>query len=82
MVRKPRTCLRCLGMIPVERMMALPETRLCLKCSEAVGSDFIVYFCRVSLGKAGSLKKNYGDWNLRKVRRYIEPLDKQDPVAN
>jgi hypothetical protein len=55
-------------------MLALPETRLCRTCSEAVGSDFIVYFCRVSLGKVGSLKKIYGDWYLKKVRRFIEPL--------
>jgi hypothetical protein len=76
MVRKPRTCLRCLGRIPVERMLTLPETRLCVACSEAVGSDFIVYFCRVSLGKVGSLKKNYGDWYVRRIRRWIEPLER------
>jgi len=74
MVRKPRTCLRCLDKIPVQRLLTLPDTRLCVKCSEAVGSDFIVYFCRVSLGKAGSLKKVYGDWYIKRVRRHIEPL--------
>jgi hypothetical protein len=66
--------LRCLAKIPVDRMLALPETRLCLKCSQAIGSDFIVYLCRVTLSKAGSLKKHYGDYYIKKVRRPIEPL--------
>jgi hypothetical protein len=62
-------------MIPIERIEALPETRLCVKCSEAVGSDFETAVISENLGKAGSLKKNYGGFSIRKRRRKIQPLD-------
>jgi hypothetical protein len=72
---KPRPCQRCKAEIPVERLEALPETRLCVKCSEDVGSDFVVTVVRENIGKAGSLKKNYGSWTIRKKRRRIDPLN-------
>jgi len=73
-----RPCVRCRAMIPVERLEALPETRLCVQCSEAVGGEFVVKVRRVKLSKEGSLKKNYGDVEIDKVRRTIEPLDSQN----
>lgn len=77
MAANERPCLRCRATIPAERIEALPETRLCVKCSEAVGGDFETYLVRESLGKSGSLKKNYGGVSLRKVRRQIKPLDEE-----
>jgi len=52
-----------------------PETQLCIQCSTAVGSDFERIATQTSLGKDGSLKKNYGDFNVKKRRRRIEPLE-------
>jgi hypothetical protein len=54
---KTRPCQRCGQDIPSERIEALPETRLCLPCSQSVGGDFTRSFSQESLGKAGSLKK-------------------------
>ncbi len=74
---KSRPCQRCKAMIPEERIEALPETRLCVKCSQEIGGDFKVTFVPENIGKAGSLKKNYGSWAVRKVRRQIKPLDEE-----
>ena len=73
MTGSTRPCQRCKVEIPAARLEALPETRLCIKCSEEIGSDFEVTITRESLGKAGSLKKNYGGINIRKRRRQITP---------
>ncbi|MFO0810306.1 MAG: TraR/DksA C4-type zinc finger protein [Gemmataceae bacterium] len=70
-----RPCARCGQEIPAERCEALPETRLCIGCSQAVGGEFIRTVAQENIGKAGSLKKNYGGVTVEKVRRRIEPLD-------
>ena len=68
MASQTRVCIRCGGEIPAERVEALPETRLCIKCSQDVGSDFVTIMKQENLGKAGSLKKNYGDVTVRRRR--------------
>ena len=40
MAEKTRPCERCGVLIPAERIEALPETRVCVKCSEAIGGEF------------------------------------------
>ena len=70
-----RPCVRCKAMIPPERIESLPETRLCVQCSEKVGSDFETYLMSENIGKAGSLKKNYGGFSVKRRRRKIEPLE-------
>jgi hypothetical protein len=72
-----RLCKRCRQEIPAERVEALPETQLCLRCSEAVGSDFEVFAIAEKTSKVGSLKKNYGSWTIQKRRREIVPLDEE-----
>jgi Prokaryotic dksA/traR C4-type zinc finger len=76
MANQTRPCQRCGVMIPAGRIAALPETRLCIKCSEAVGSDFVVSVSSENLAKTNSLKKNYGGINVRKRRRNIQPEEK------
>jgi hypothetical protein len=71
MAIRTRHCQRCRKEIPVERIEAIPETRLCVACSQAVGGEFESRFSRENLGKAGSLKKNYGGVTVRKVRRKL-----------
>jgi len=71
---KSRPCQRCQAEIPAERIEALPETRLCLKCSQAIGGEFVVSVSQENVGKSGSLKKNSGGVNLQKRRRRIDPL--------
>jgi hypothetical protein len=70
---KQRRCQRCQKEIPAERLEALPETRLCVACSQAVGGEFEIVVVPENIGKKGSLKKNYGGINIRKRRRRIEP---------
>lgn len=71
---KTRPCQRCGKEIPAERIEALPETRLCLPCSQEIGGDFQRSYTQESLGKTESLKKNYGGVNVSKKRRRIEPI--------
>jgi hypothetical protein len=77
MNEKVRFCARCRQQIPPERIEALPDTRLCIACSQAVGGEFDILVRQESLGKANSLKKNYGGVEIKKRRRRIEPLDRQ-----
>jgi hypothetical protein len=72
---KPRPCQRCKAEIPAERIEALPETRLCVQCSQEVGGDFVITMTPENIGKAGSLKKNYGGLSIRKRRRRIDPIE-------
>ena len=65
----PRPCEMCRRMIPVERLEVLPETRLCVECSRKVGREFDLAIVPENLAKSGSLKKNYGSFEIRKVRR-------------
>jgi DksA/TraR C4-type zinc finger protein len=71
---EPRMCQRCRAEIPAERVEVLPDTRLCVKCSEAVGGEFDLRVVPDNLAKTGSLKKNYGSWTVEKRRKRIEPL--------
>ena len=72
---EPRTCERCDAPIPAARVKALPGTWLCLECSEEVGGDFQYTATQENLGKAGSLKLNYGGVKITKKRRTIRKKD-------
>lgn len=72
---KPRPCQRCKAEIPLERIEALPETRLCVKCSQEIGGEFKTTAVQENIGKAGSLKKNYGGVSIQRQRKRIEPLE-------
>ena len=78
MTAKRRGCARCKIEIPAERLEALPEARLCMKCSAEVGGEFEISFTQENLSKPGSLKKNYGGVSLQKTRRSIEPKSQDD----
>jgi hypothetical protein len=71
MAAKTRPCERCGKEIPAERVEVLPDTRLCLECSRAVGGEFDVMITPENLSKSGSLKKNYGSFSIEKKRRPI-----------
>jgi hypothetical protein len=68
-----RYCERCRAEIPAERVEAVPDTALCVKCSEAVGGEFEMIAIHERTSKAGSLKKNYGGVNIQKRRRKLPP---------
>jgi hypothetical protein len=72
-----RDCERCGEPIPAKRLEVLPDTRLCLECSQAIGGDFKTYVIAENThGKSGSMKKNYGSWKVKRKLRDITPIDK------
>ncbi len=68
-------CQRCGEEIPQRRLQVLPQTRLCIACSQEVGGDFETYVIPENTGKPGSLKKNYGSWKVKRKLRNITPKD-------
>jgi hypothetical protein len=72
-----RECERCGNLIPPRRLDALPNTRLCIECSEAVGGDYETYVIPEHTGKPGSMKRNYGSWKVKRKLRTITPIDKE-----
>ena len=71
-----RSCKRCDQEIPTARLRAMPDTVLCVECSEEIGGDYKVTVVAENLGKGGSLKKNYGAWSIKKTRRIIRPKER------
>ncbi|HEX4454522.1 MAG TPA: hypothetical protein VH143_26860, partial [Kofleriaceae bacterium] len=55
--------------IPAARVAAMPGTWLCVACSEASGGELILIAKQENLGKAGSLKLNYGGVSVTRKRR-------------
>jgi hypothetical protein len=47
----------------------MPGTWLCVACSEASGGELILIAKQENLGKAGSLKLNYGGVSVTRKRR-------------
>ena len=76
MMTEPQACARCGREIPAERMEAVPETRVCVKCAQAMGgSDFISVVVAEKTSKEGSLKKNYGSYHTKKIPKLIRPIE-------
>lgn len=73
MATRPRPCERCGIEIPLERIETMPETRICVKCSEEVGGEFVRKVRAVNVAKAGSLKRNYSDYEVKLVRKKLPP---------
>jgi hypothetical protein len=70
-----RNCARCRGEIPAERIEAMPETMVCVKCSQQMGGEFKVIVTNERTSKEGSLKINYGSCNTKKIRKPIKPIE-------
>jgi hypothetical protein len=69
-------CERCGSEIPPRRREVLPDTRLCIQCSEEIGGDYLLQSSAENLAKSGSLKKNYGNYSLKKIPRRIMPKER------
>jgi len=64
-----RFCHRCETEIPAARVKALPQTQLCVKCSEETGGELRITASQRNYAKGKSLKKNYGDVDVRFERK-------------
>jgi hypothetical protein len=63
-------------MIPVERLEVLPQTRLCVTCSQETGGDLRLKVRTRRQGKANSLKGTGTDIeSVEWVRKGVAPLD-------
>jgi hypothetical protein len=87
MYMKRRFCEVCNREIEAERTEEGSTTRLCLKHAEEIkkyGGEFVGMGEYGSLGKAGSLKHNFGDvsvtWqrNLEGIRKLIEDFEREE----
>jgi hypothetical protein len=76
MVNQPRPCARCRAPIPAERLELLPETQVCVKCSQEIGGEHKLVVTHEKTSKANSLRKNYGGVNVVRVPKRIPPLEK------
>jgi hypothetical protein len=65
-------------MIPAERIEAMPETMVCVQCSKEMGGEFQVVVTPERTSKDGSLKKNYGGYSTRKIRKPIKRKDEEE----
>ena len=45
-----------------------------MKCSQAIGGEYDLTVVPDSIGKAGSIKKNYGGVSMSKKRKKIWPI--------
>jgi hypothetical protein len=86
MTVKRRFCAVCSCAIEVERLEGDSRTRLCAKHAKEIekyGGEFVGTGEYGSLGKAGSLKHNYGDvtvtWkrNEEGLRKLLDDYDRE-----
>ena len=67
-----RSCRLCGVEIPPARLKAIPDTYICVRCSERTGGEFELEVTTNSTGKAGSLKKTGQDVEIRRQRKPLK----------
>jgi DksA/TraR C4-type zinc finger protein len=65
-------CRICQAEIPEARLRALPDTLVCIQCSERIGGEFDLKVTITGTGKTGSLKKTGESVTVKKVRRPLK----------
>jgi hypothetical protein len=73
MAVETRQCRICGDEIPAARLAAMPDTLLCVKCSDKMGGEYELEVTIAGTGKAGSLKKTGETVSARRTRK---PLGK------
>ena len=66
------TCRICGAGIPAARIEAIPDTLVCVRCSEEIGGEHELEVTTSSTGKAGSLKKTGQSVSVKKQRKPIK----------
>jgi hypothetical protein len=62
-------CGVCGVEIPSARLKAMPDTLVCVRCSEEMGGEFELEVNISATGKAGSLKKTGQDVQVKRKRK-------------
>lgn len=65
-------CSVCGGPIPEGRIKAMPETMVCVNCSQEIGGEFELEVKIATVGKAGSLKKTGEEVHARVVPKKLK----------
>ena len=64
-------CRVCEAQIPQARLAVIPDTLVCVKCSEEMGGEFELKVTVSATGKAGSLKKTGEDVDVKRKRKSL-----------
>jgi hypothetical protein len=68
-----RHCRRCGKEISAARLQAIPETLVCVACSESIGGEFELEVRLSGTGKAGSLKITGQQVSVQRKRKPLGP---------
>jgi len=66
-----RLCRVCTSQIPPARLKAIPETLVCVNCSERIGGEFELEVTISGVSKAGSLKKTGETVSAKRKRKPV-----------
>jgi hypothetical protein len=66
-----RDCRVCGVEIPKARIAAIPDTRVCVACSERIGGEFELEVTTSATGKAGSLKRTGQEVSVKRKRKSL-----------
>ena len=67
-----KRCSRCGAEIPRERLEVIPDTLVCVKCSQKIGGEFELRVRVGGTGKAGSLKITGQEVSVTRQRRPLQ----------
>jgi hypothetical protein len=71
MTAESRQCRLCGKEIPAARLAAMPDTLLCVTCSEKTGGEYELEVTIAGTGKAGSLKKTGETVSVKRNRKRL-----------
>ncbi|MCI0490092.1 MAG: TraR/DksA C4-type zinc finger protein [Blastocatellia bacterium] len=66
-----RNCRICGREIAAARLKAIPDTLVCVDCSEKIGGEFELEVNLSATGKAGSLKKTGEQVEVKRKRKPV-----------
>ena len=66
-------CRRCGNEIPAGRLTAIPDTEVCVTCSEEIGGEFELKVTVSGTAKAGSLKLTGQQVDVQRQRKPLRP---------
>ena len=73
MEAEAKYCTRCGAEIPAGRLKAIPDTLVCVKCSEEIGGEFELKVTVSGVAKAGSLKVTGENVAVERKRKALRP---------
>jgi len=71
MTRETKHCRVCGVEIPPERLEVIPDTLVCVRCSQKMGGEFELEVRMGGTGKVGSLKKTGVEVSIKRQRRRL-----------